>query len=404
MSIKRLYIIIAALFLMSWSPIDQIGGKFKGAPAQMNENISAGAKALIDKAFSDVDPSKVHDYHVHIVGTDEELGTMVNPRLLKWYHILDRIKTSVYLSGSGVDNISQANEQYINRLLSLIKAGNAKGKYHILAFDHNYNPDGTINDQKSEFYTSNEYMMRFAHQYPDIFIPVISVHPYRKDAIEELTKWAKLGVKWIKWLPNAQSIDPSDPRIDEYYQVMKKYNMILLTHVGDEKAVHAEEDQRFGNPLLFRRPLDMGVKVVMAHCASSGVNEDFDYPGKMASNFDLFLRLMDTPKYKGLLFGEISAMTQFNRVSNLVKLMDRPDLHERLVNGSDYPLPAINVIVQTRRLVKDGMITEIERGYLNEIYGYNPLLFDYVVKRTIKNPKTGERLSSKIFEENIDAR
>ena len=30
-------------------------------------------------------------------------------------------------------------------------------------------------------------------------------------------------------------------------------------------------------------------------------------------NFDLFLRLMDEKRYEGLVFGEISAMTQFNR-------------------------------------------------------------------------------------------
>ena len=35
---------------------------------------------------------------------------------------------------------------------------------------------------------------------------------------------------------------------------------------------------------------------------------------KGQSCFDLFLRLMDEPKYVGLLFGEISAITQFNRM------------------------------------------------------------------------------------------
>ena len=48
------------------------------------------------------------------------------------------------------------------------------------------------------------------------------------------------------------------------------------------------------------------------------------------------------------------------------------------------------------------MITADERGYLNEIYRYNPLLFDFVLKRTIRHPDTGRRLPGNIFVENSD--
>jgi len=50
------------------------------------------------------------------------------------------------------------------------------------------------------------------------------------------------------------------------------------------------------------------------------------------------------------------------------------------VNGSDYPLPAINIVVHTKKLVKMGFITSKERKILNEIYDYNPLLFDMLLK------------------------
>jgi predicted TIM-barrel fold metal-dependent hydrolase len=397
-SLKIIALFLSVLIITAWSPIDKIGGDFAGKPDAMETHISAGAKDLIEKSFADVKADDLHDHHVHIVGLDKDKGTTVNARLLDWWHIIDRVKTSVYLSGAAITDIAKANEEYIERLVSLIKADKHHGKYHILAFDHNYNDDGTINDAKSEFYTSNEYVMNLAKQYPDIFVPVISVHPYRKDAIAELTKFAKQGARWIKWLPNAHNIDASSPRLDEYYRTMKKYNMVLLTHAGEEKAVEAEEDQRFGNPLLFRRPLDMGVKVVMAHCASLGEDEDLDNPGQRVPSFDLFMRLMDNPKYNGLLFGEISAMTQFNRLPvPMLKLLERTDLHSRLINGSDYPLPAINVVIQMRSLIKQGMITESEGDYLTEIYSYNPLIFDYVLKRTIRHPQTGKGFSAEVF-------
>lgn len=399
---KRLWIMAAALILAAFSPISMIGGNFAGTPEEMESNLSDGAKKLIEQAYIGVKSGELHDHHVHIVGLNKEDGTEVNQKLFNWWRVFDYIKTRVYLSGSGVNDKNHANQQYIERLVSLIRADKNHGKYHILAFDHNYNDDGTVNYASSEFYTSNEYVMNLTKKYPDIFVPVISVHPYRVDAVDELVKWAKQGVHWIKWLPNAQNIDASSPRLNEYYQVMKKYKMVLLTHTGEEQAVHSEAAQKLGNPLLFRRPLDLGVKIVMAHVASLGKDEDLDNPGSKVASFDLFMRLMENPKYKGLLYGEISSMTQFNRMPRpLLTVLERDDLHDRLVNGSDYPLPTINIIIQTKSLVKYKMITEQERQYLNEIYAYNPLLFDYVLKRTLRHPESGKKLNLQIFRNEI---
>ena len=72
-------------------------------------------------------------------------------------------------------------------------------------------------------------------------------------------------------------------------------------------------------------------------------------------------------RYKGLLFGDISAVCAVLRVPYLQQLLENTvrwkhytiiiimiiilqDLHDRLVYGSDYPVPAINVVVHTSRL------------------------------------------------------
>jgi hypothetical protein len=179
---------------------------------------------------------------------------------------------------------------------------------------------------------------------------------------------------------------------------MKELDLILLSHGGEEKAVEAEEDQKLGNPLLLRRALDHGVKVIVAHCAGLGSNEDLDSKDrKVVDNFDLFLRLMDERRYEGVVVGEISAMTQFNRSGKLRTLLAREDLHERLVNGSDYPLPAVNLLIRTRPLVKQGYINADEAASLKEIYDYNPLLFDFVLKRTLKLPGSFQRFPAAVF-------
>ena len=259
--------------------------------------------------------------------------------------------------------------------------------------------DGSVNLEKTEFYVPNEYVFKVAEQHPDKFVPNISVNPYRPDAIAELEKWAKRGARIVKWLPNAMGINPSDPQCDPFYQKMKELDLILLSHGGEEKAVEAEEDQKLGNPLLLRRALDHGVKVIVAHCAGLGTNEDLESKDRQQrDNFDLFLRLMDEKRYEGLVFGEISAMTQFNRIGKpLQTVLNREDLHERLVNGSDYPLPAVNILIRTRPLVKHGHLTRSEGECLREIYDYNPLLFDFVLKRTLKRPGTSKILPAALF-------
>src|SRR5688500_7690056 len=113
---------------------------------------------------------------------------------------------------------------------------------------------------------------------------------------------------------STNGINPSGPQCDPFYQKMKDLKLVLLSHGGEEKAVESEEDQKLGNPLLLRRALDHGVKVIVAHCAGLGTNQDLDHPGRKAHNFELFLRLMEDPRYEGRVFGDISAMTQFNRV------------------------------------------------------------------------------------------
>jgi hypothetical protein len=144
----------------------------------------------------------------------------------------------------------------------------------------------------------------------------------------------------------------------------------------------------------------LGVKVIIAHCASLGQAIVLDSKGKeiKRNNFDLFMELMNEKKYEGLLFADISAMTQYNRMGvPLLTMLNHTNLHKRLVNGSDYPLPAINIIIRTSLLEKAGYITKTEKIYLNEIYKFNPLLFDFVVKRTIKSPKLNRKFSITIF-------
>lgn len=379
--------------------IHSIGGAFTKQPEDLNSSLSVKASDLIKRAFDDIDSAKLVDHHVHIAGLGVGgTNAFVNSKMLTWRHPFHRLKLKVYMSSSGVADEAKADPQAAARLRRLVESIKDHGKHRLLAFDKHYRSDGSFNLEKTEFYVPNEYVFELAKLHPDLFVPNISVNPYRPDAIAELEKWARRGARIVKWLPNAMGIDPSDPKCDPFYEKMKELDLILLSHGGEEKAVEAEEDQKLGNPLLLRRALDHSVKVIVAHCAGLGTNEDLDSKDRtVVDNFELFLRLMDEKRYEGLVFGELSAMTQFNRSAKLRTMLAREDLHERIVNGSDYPLPAVNLLIRTRPLVKQGYINADEAASLKEIYDYNPLLFDFALKRALRLPGTSKRFPAAVF-------
>jgi len=393
-------LLLALTLSFGFSVSVKAGGHPQGKP------YAPAAQALIDRAFADLDPARpVIDMHVHALGLGQEGdGTFVNPEKLSPRHPFKRFETNLYLKATGVQGLAHFDRDYLEVLAARARAFPHPVRIHLLAMDQAYRPDGTPDAARTEFHVPNAYVFEAAAQQPDLFVPVMSIHPARKDAIQELEACAAKGGRLLKWLPNAQAIDPADPRFDAFYRRMQELGVVLLTHAGEERAVAVKDAQTLGNPLKLRRPLDLGVTVIVAHCASLGRNADLDHPGKVARNFDLFLRLMEDPKYRGRLYGDLSAITQINRLpAPLQTLLARPDFDGRLLNGSDYPLPGVDLIIWTRRLVELKLISAAERKALNEIWKRNPLLFDFVLKRTLKDPKTGRRWPADLFQRSPEA-
>jgi uncharacterized protein len=383
--------------------LGRIAGASSRRPEEMTSGLSPAARALADRAYADVDPDRLLDYHVHLVGLGENgSGCCVHSKMLSWASPLDRVKFLAYRSAARITDEERADSQYVARLAEL--ARHHRGRFLVLAFDRHYAEDGRDLPDDTEFHVPNDHALRVAGEHPGLFVAACSVHPYRRDALEELERCAARGMRIVKWLPNAMGMDPSDARCRPFYERMRALDMVLLSHGGEEKAVDAEEAQRLGNPLLLRAALDAGVKVIVAHCAGLGDDEDLDAPARpRVPSWRLFLRMMDDPRWQGLLFGEISAATQANRIPEpLATMIRRGDLHPRLVNGSDYPLPAINVVIRTSKLVSLGLLTEDERTSLNELYDVDPLVFDYVLKRTLRvrdQDGTEHRFAPSVFEE-----
>ena len=355
---------------------------------------------LVQAAWEGIDPERVWDCHVHLTGTgDSGRGVWINPRMQSWAHPLPFAQRLFFLNAACADRPPRpVDTVYVERMLQLAAVMPKGCKLVLLAFDYTYDERAQRDPERSAFHTPNRYAQETAAAYSDRFEWAASIHPYREDCVEALEWAAAHGARAVKWLPPAMGIDPASPRCDRFYAAAVRLGLALLTHAGEEKAVHGAAEHTYGNPLRLRRALEHGVRVIVAHCASVGHDVDLDRGanGPATESFELFARLMDDPRLGGRLYGDISAMAQVNRSADALKrVVERTDWHARLLNGSDYPLPGVLPLISVGRMVELGLIEPGAAGVLKSLRAHNPLLFDFVLKRHLR--AAGKRLSPSVF-------
>ncbi len=292
-----------------------------------------------------------------------------------------------------------ADKAYVRRMLNLLDGMRRGAKVLLFAFERAYGEDGKRDDERTSFHIPDAYARETAREHPAVFEWAASIHPYRGDCVAALEEAKRDGARAVKWLPAAMGIDPASPRCDRFYEAAARLKLPVISHAGLERAVIGTDAQDYGNPLRLRRALDAGLRVVIAHCASMGQDRDTDQGenGPYVDSFNLFSRLFEEQRYEKNLFGDISAMTQINRAGPPLKMViERTEWHPRLLNGSDYPLPGIMPVFSVDYLVSRGLLEEPAAPVLKEIRSYNPLLFDFVLKRHLRS--NSKALSGNIFE------
>jgi mannonate dehydratase len=355
---------------------------------------------VISAAWDGIDTAKVWDCHAHLLGTGTSGGgAWVNPGMQSPWNPIRFARLKFFLNAACAEEAARVDELYVDRLIASHSGLTPDARVMLLAFDHAYDEAGNTLTGPSQLYVPNDYARDTARGHPEVFEWIASIHPYRADAVPALEAAVADGARAVKWLPPAMAMDPASPRCDAFYEALARLNVPLLSHAGTERAVHVGDTQELANPLRLRRALDHGVRVIVAHCASlgEGVDTDRGANGPKVSNFSLFARLMEEPRYEKLLYGDISAMTQRNRVGAPLKaVLERDDWHPRLVNGSDYPLPGVFPLFSIGAMAKLGYLSKADARVIRAIRPYNPLLFDFVLKRTLKH--AGKAFSASVFE------
>ncbi|MCW9016822.1 MAG: amidohydrolase, partial [Kangiellaceae bacterium] len=336
--------------------------------------------------------SQLWDCHFHLVGNGlnpaidgKTSGIWLSPNMTKWSNFTQRIQYAFYLNAGCIEQAEFADNEYVTRSIELLNYLPAGIRLMLLAFDYFHNDKGEAEQQNSTFYVPNEFAARMA-KVNSGFEWIGSVHPYRKDALEQLEWCAQNGAKAIKWLPPAMNIDPSSSRCNRFYEKLEQLNLPLLTHAGEEKAVHSEKLQKLANPLFLRKPLELGVKVIVAHCASLGTSQDIETnSAKQVSNFELFARLMNQSQYENNLMADISAVNLFNReITEIKQIVRNQHWHKRLLYASDYPLPGVMPIISSTNLASHGLIDQKLVPFLNQVRQHNSWLYDFLIKRFLR--------------------
>ncbi|MEO7863591.1 MAG: amidohydrolase family protein [Nitrospirales bacterium] len=269
------------------------------------------------------------DCHVHLAALpDGDNGCFISPNMLRsplfqfllWKHQLDTEKPQ------------EANQKYLDDLLMELRASRHVRQAVLLGMDGVYDQNGRLDQAHTDFLISNDYVISTAQAHPNEFLAGVSINPQRRDAVEEVHRCADAGATLVKVLPNAQQFNPADPRYKAFYRTLAERKLPFLSHVGYEFSLIGT-DQSVGDPDRLLVALDEGATVIAAHACSYGL---MFYEKFLPTFQDLAARY---PHF----YADISALTLPNRMRMLLHLRRYPEIHERLLFGTDYPLPVFHV-------------------------------------------------------------
>lgn len=300
------------------------------------------------------------DAHVHMVGNGVN-GSGGWLRLNGWHRWLAMfIVRQLGFPASALDGDLDA--LYAEHLRKLIRESSLDAVV-LLAHERVHDADGTPRDDLGALFVPNDVVLDLGQRFPE-FLPGVSIHPARRDALDELDRCIAAGAVLMKCLPNCQNIDPADPRYTKFWERMAEARLPLLAHTGGEYTLPVI-DAALADPKRLRLPLECGVTVIAAHCATSSGLFDRDY------FCDWVKMLREFPN----LYGDISAMVSLNRCGHLRDCL-KEEIAPRIVHGSDFPVPVLG-----HRLWLQGAIDTATFRRCQCVK--NPLERDWLFKRAL---------------------
>lgn len=269
------------------------------------------------------------DCHVHLAALpDGDNGCYISPKMLR----SPLFRFLFWKHGLSIDRPHEANAKYLDDLLVELRASQYVQQAVLLGMDGHYDSNGVLSLADTDLLVSNDYVLKAAQAHPNELLAGVSINPQRRDAVEEVHRCADAGATLVKVLPNAQQFDPANPKYKPFYRALAERKLPFLSHVGYEFSLIGK-DQSVGDPERLRIALDEGATVIAAHACSYGL-----------MLYEKFLpTLRDFVNRYPNFYADISALTLPNRFRMLLHLRNYPEVHERLLFGTDYPLSVFHI-------------------------------------------------------------
>jgi predicted TIM-barrel fold metal-dependent hydrolase len=266
------------------------------------------------------------DCHVHVVGNGTGgTGCWYRPRGITRFGAPMLVR-AVGLPGATLQG--DLDRLYAEQVLRFIRESSLDAAV-ILAQDEPYEENGRLIANTGSFYVPNDYVLGLARRHRE-FLPAVSIHPARADAMEELERCLAAGAVMLKCLPNCQNIDWNNPRYTPFLERMAEAGLILLAHTGSERTLPVLAPW-LESPRVLTRALEIGVTCIAAHSGTSVILIDPDY----FPDFVAMLRRFPN------LYGDNSALgaPNFRLWGSRLKAMLDPEVESRILHGSDVPVP-----------------------------------------------------------------
>lgn len=276
------------------------------------------------------------DFHVHLMGVGNGgTGCFLSPAQR------EHMNYRFLLTLLGLSENGRMDQDYVEVLVHQLRASSI-AQAVLVGQDKRYDSNGHPDDEATAFYVPNDYVFQIVRQYPELFVPCVSINPKRRDAMDELEKCAADGARVLKIHPPIQDVDPADERFRPFYRRVAELEIVLMIHTGAEHSAVVVDDA-LSDPARLAPALEEGCTLVAAH---SGMNAFFDDTSSFQNFFPNLIALAE--RFPNL-YCDTAVLASMFRWRNIPQLLDNEVLSERLVHASDFPFPS-NALVFWHRL------------------------------------------------------
>ncbi len=274
---------------------------------------------------------KTLDIHTHLLSSE-----------VKFDRLFDKVALKLFAKKFGLDIDELKNspyKAYTNALVRNVKNSAHVEKVALFGVDARVDGRGEEIHRDKTVCAYNEDVLALYEKNKDIIVPFFSINPNRPDALELIEFYYEKGFRGAKFLQNYWGVDTRDKKYKPYFEKLVSLNLPLVVHVGSESSVSSYKEYEKLDMLY--QPLELGVNTICAHMALGYETKDFFRSlSRRERNFNHeYFALLELLKTHKNLYADISALLTPVRAKVLRHLSNYTQVHEKLLYGSDFPVP-----------------------------------------------------------------